>query len=274
MSFAEALRQELSARNQQMASATGSVHELTGGQIASVVFGRSVAGRHANFHPTSYRNICATPQWSRRLTKVHTSGRKIFPEAGWRWKELDCANSSDALLMNVFCYRRVLRKPMLCTMLGVAPGQTPEFGFKARIPLRNGKTDRTEIDMRLGHLLVEAKLTETDFQVAPARLIDRYRDIEHVLDVEELRGPGGMVRSYQLIRGVFAAHATGGSFCVFCDARRPDLVENWFAVMRTVRSCDLRCRLQLLTWQELAAVLPRTLQQFLAMKYGIAPATR
>src|SRR5437667_8571220 len=24
------------------------------------------------------------------------------PRAGWRWRELDCANSSDALLMNIF----------------------------------------------------------------------------------------------------------------------------------------------------------------------------
>jgi hypothetical protein len=54
------------------------------------------------------------------------------------------------------------------------------------------------------------------------------------------------VPNYQLIRGVLAAHATGVSFCV------------------------LRCRLQLLTWQELAAVLPQSLQKFLAVKYGIA----
>jgi hypothetical protein len=31
----------------------------------------------------------------------------------------------------------------------------------------------------------------------------------------------------------------------------------------------VRCRLQLLTWQELAAALPGLLQKFLAAKYGI-----
>ena len=82
---------------------------------------------------------------------------------------------------------------------------------------------------------------------------------------------GDVVPGYQLIRGVLAAYATGGSFCVLCDARRPDLIENWYAVIRAVRSCVLRCRLQLLTWQELAAVLPRSLQKFLAAKYGIVP---
>jgi hypothetical protein len=117
--------------------------------------------------------------------------------------------------------------------------------------------------------MVEAKLTETDFQTAPARMIERYRDLDAVFDREELMMSGDAVPGYQLIHGVLAAHATGGSFCVLCDARRPDLIENWYSVMRAVRSCVLRCRLQLLTWQELSTVLPRSLQKFLAAKYGI-----
>jgi hypothetical protein len=42
--------------------------------------------------------------------------------------------------------------------------------------------------------------------------------------------------------------------------------------MRAVRLVELRYRLKLLTWQELAAVLPDDLQQFLAAKYGVVPA--
>jgi restriction endonuclease-like protein len=269
MSFAEALRRELSARNQQIANSSGSLHEFTTGEVPSVIFGRTEDGQHGNFHPTSYRNICANPKWLRRLGKVHSAGRRLSSRTSWRWMELDCANSSDALLMNAFCYRRAVRDPALSSILGVAPGHVPEFGFKPRIPLRNGKVDRTEIDMRLGNLLVEAKLTETDFQMAPVRMINRYRDIDEVFDFQQLLTAGDVVRGYQLIRGVLAAYSTGGSFCVFCDARRPDLIENWYSIMRTVRSCVLRCRLQLLTWQELTMVLPRPLRQFLAKKYGI-----
>lgn len=264
-----ALRRELSARNLEIASATGWVHELTNGETPSVIFARS-EDHHGNFHPKSFRNICANPQWSRRLTKVHTSGRKTSSRAAWRWKELDCANSSDALLMNIFCYSRVLRNRALSSLLGIDPGHLPEFGFKPGIPLRNGKTDHTEIDMRLGGLLVEAKLTETDFQPAPVRMIERYRDIDEVLDRPELTSSGGVVTCYQLVRGVLAAYSTGGSFCVLCDARRPDLIESWYSVMRAVRSCVLRCRLQLLTWQELSSVLPSPLQRFLERKYGIS----
>jgi hypothetical protein len=43
-------------------------------------------------------------------------------------------------------------------------------------------------------------------------------------------------------------------------------------VLRAVCDSSLRCRLQLLTWQELATVLPDELQHFLADKYGILPA--
>ncbi len=241
---------------------------MTAAETPSVIFGCDEAGQHGNFYPASYHNICANPEWSRRLLKVHTGSRRAMPRAGWRWRELDCANSSDALLMNIFCHRRRL-SPAMGSALGVARGLIPQFGFRPGIPLGSGKTDRTEIDMKIGDLMVEAKLTETDFQTAPASMIQRYRDLEEVFDVGELVTSGGMARSYQLIRGVLAAYAMGGSFCVLCDARRPDLIETWYSVMRSVTRCDLRCRLQLLTWQEVTALLPKSLQRFLAEKYGI-----
>ena len=76
-----------------------------------------------------------------------------------------------------------------------------------RIPLRNGKTDRTEIDMKLGDLMVEAKLTETNFQTAPARMIERYRDVEEALDLTELPRSRDAFPCYQLIRGVVTMFA-------------------------------------------------------------------
>ena len=173
--------------------------------------------------------------------------------------------------MNIFCYRRTVTNRALSSMLGVACGLEPEFGFRPGIPLRNGKTDRTEIDMKLGDLLLEAKLTETGFQTAPANLIERYRDLEEVFAAKDLGHSGDTVENYQLIRGVLAAQSTGGSFCLLCDARRPDLIESWYSVVRAVENCALRCRLQLRTWQELATALPQALGRFLAIKYGITP---
>jgi hypothetical protein len=81
--------------------------------------------------------------------------------------------SSDALLVNVFCHPRVLKIRALTSMLGIEIGEVPEFGFKARVPLRSGRTDRTEIDMKVGGLLGESKL---------AGVVESYRDLEEVFD--------------------------------------------------------------------------------------------
>jgi hypothetical protein len=76
-------------------------------------------------------------------------------------------------------------------------------------------------------------------------------------------------RSYQLIRNVLAAYAEGARFCVIADERRPDLKEAWFRVMAAVKSAEMRTRCLMLTWQELAAVVPVGLQEVLEVKYGI-----
>jgi hypothetical protein len=184
--------------------------------------------------------------------------------------ELDCANSSDALLMNIFCYPKVLHRPHLCALLGIEPALLPEFGFKSRIPLLNARRDRTEIDMRLGDLLIEAKLTETGFQSASTRLLLRYRDLQEVFEIGDLPIAGETVHAYQLIRGVLSAYAGEYSFVLLCDGRRADLIQRWLEIMRAVRSYSFRNRLKLLTWQEIAETLPQNLQQFLYEKYGIS----
>jgi hypothetical protein len=71
------------------------------------------------------------------------------------------------------------------------------------------------------------------------------------------------------VRGVPAAYATGGGFFVFCDRRRPDLIDRWFEVMRAVTDSSLRTRLGILTWQEIAGTLPKLVLIFPDEKYGI-----
>ena len=158
--------------------------------------------------------------------------------------------SSDALLMNIFCCPGVTQTRTLALLLGFELGETPEFGFRARIP-RNGRMDRTEIDMKLGRLLVESKLTETDFQIQRPAIVESYCDLSVVFDQELLPRLNGQYISHQLIRNVLAAHHLGSSFCVLLDVRRPDLIEAWFAVMSCVKVADLRTRCKVLTWQEL-----------------------
>jgi hypothetical protein len=248
------------------------VHEVSFGSAASVIYGKDDDGTHGNFLPASYRRICADAEWSKRLGKSYTASERI-PRAADRWRgELECASSSDALLMNLFCYPRVTWRKELCSLLGVDVGLRPEFGMRAGIAMRRDEVDRTELDMRLGELMVEAKLTEGGFGKASRERLMRYVALEDVFDVDDLPWTGNVVHGYQLIRGVLAAQAEGALFLVLCDGRRADMVEMWFRVLRAVKSYDVRGRMQLLSWQELAVAMPRTVQHFLAEKYGIIAA--
>jgi hypothetical protein len=171
--------------------------------------------------------------------------------------------------MNIFCYPGMLRQPALCSLLGLAPGIRPSFGFRPRIPLKNGAQDRTEIDLKLGSLLVEAKLTEGNFQTARADLVHRYRDLETVFDLTRLPLIQEKYRSSQLIRGALAAYVHEASFVVFCDQRRQRLIDDCFEIFSAIVSVELRCRLSVVTWQEIAAAMPSKVRTFLAEKYGI-----
>jgi hypothetical protein len=268
--YATLLRRELCARNASYAVLHQLSHVTSYGEVPVVVYQPSPCGtQHGNFIPASYRAIQRRPPWKRRFEKVHSQAGRAFPKTDCAWKELDSSMSSDALLMNVFCYPGVTKRRELSLMLGTEIGDLPQFGFKPRIPLTSGYVERTEIDMKLGPVLFEAKLTESDFQTQKAAIVEGYRDLKEVFDCRKLARRGQEYVSYQLLRNVLAAYALNLSFCVLLDARRPDLLEQWYAVMSCVRPMDLKTRCKVLTWQELSAALPSRLQRFLEMKYGI-----
>lgn len=272
LSYAARLRAELSGLNRKYSSAHGWAHcESQGGAI--VYEPDECTGAHGNFLPTTYQAILKNPGWRLRLGKQHSHRRNLPSRSSGAWKELDSCMSSDALLMNVFCYPRTLSNERVSQRLGVEVGAHPQFGLKARVPLGGGRFDRTEVDMRVGDLLVEAKLTESDFQTKPKAVVELYRDWAEVFDRRLLPQTREQYLSHQLIRNVLAAHALEMSFCVLLDVRRPDLIEKWHAVMRAVRPVNLRLRCKTLTWQELAADLPPRLRRFLAEKYGIETAS-
>ncbi|MGO8933511.1 MAG: PGN_0703 family putative restriction endonuclease [Terracidiphilus sp.] len=315
-SYAAQLRQELNLRSRTYSS--GRAHVESYGSAPVIVF-EPENGLHANFFDAAYNAIATNPDWMRRFDKVHAQAARSLPkpqlDPARRWRELDSSMSSDALLMNIFCTPGVTDSPAVRNALGVDAEAAPVFGWKARVPLANGRFDRTEVDMRFGSLLVEAKLTEVGFQTRNAAIVEAYRDFDAVFDRDRLprveiatsrwvrasefpennsqefesvvadpalvsnlvstvdtvfRPPGEPgYAAYQLIRNVLAAFAAECSFCVIHDERRPDLREQWFEIMAAIRSAALRVRMKVLTWQEMAALLPASLQGFLDVKYGI-----
>jgi hypothetical protein len=306
--YAGQLRRELGLRSRR--HARGLAHVESYGNPPVIVYAPE-NGRHGNFLDSAYAAITGNPDWLRRFAKIHAQAARCLPKNERKWRELDSSMSSDALLMNVFCTPGVVDSATVRNALGVESDAELIFGWKARVPLTSGRFDRTEVDMRFGSLLVEAKLTEGDFQTRAAPFLDAYRDFDQVFDrdllprvqlptarprrlsefpencsqeLESLVGDPDVFSavdpiipapqeagyaSYQLIRNVLAAYAAGCSFCVIHDERRPDLREEWFSIMAAVKSAEMRVRLKVLTWQELAALLPDKLQNFLDLKYGI-----
>ena len=270
-SYAGRLRQELSARALAWAAAHALPHECTFGDTPVVIFRETSDATHGNFHPGSYKCICRKPEWNRRLQKSHSSARRNLPSHDAESGELDTAASSDALLMNIFCHPQAFAAgSALRLLLGTEAPERLQFGCKPRIPLITNHVERTEIDLRIGDLLIEAKLTEIEFQRAPRRRVERYRDFASVFATDLLPQTHDSYLHYQLIRGVLSAFAEQGiRYCVICDARRPDLIDAWFTVAQAVKLASLRSRLQLATWQEVAQTLPRSMRVWLATKYGI-----
>jgi hypothetical protein len=303
---ASLLRRDLNLRAHQFAHEHKLRHEIAPGPNRDtdplVIFGRSDLGPHANFHPASDLAISANPAWLRRLSKPHTASRRSRARNDWPWRELDSAVSSNLHNVDRTAHPR----------FGINPRVPPPTTRKGRRKLpselsgsTNLLTDRTEIDLRLDNLFLEAKLTESNFQTAPPRLIERYRDLETVFDSDRLprkilytaashppvedysqleepteslpaspptsKSSRTVIDAYQLIRNVLAAYAADASFCVLCDARRHDLIETWYTILSAVHHPTFTTRLKLLTWQELSTILPQDLQQFLEAKYGIAP---
>ena len=182
--------------------------------------------------------------------------------------ELDSCTSSDALLMNVFCYPGLFLHDSFVRLMGLPKMAEPSlvFGFRPGVPLRGSRIDSTEVDLKVEDLLIEAKLTEKDFTKKRADAVERYRDFGSVFESARLHTRDGYYLNYQLIRNVLAAYHLGARFTLICDARRDDLIDAACSVLSAVRAPDLLAKCGIVTWQEVARCAPEPLQTFLFRK--------
>jgi hypothetical protein len=238
------------------------------GHTPTVLFSATSDGaRHGNFYQAAWSAIAAEPHWKRRLGKIHSRSSALPEEYRASAKELDSSNSSDALLMNCFCpYGAAAR---IGSALGLCvAGSRPEFGYNPRLPLIDG-VDATEIDIRLGGALFEAKLTERDFTSRPRSHVLRYTRLEDCFDLDLLPGTSDAFDGYQLIRNVLAAAKDRMRLVVLIDYRRPDLLQQWWKVHGAITSGELRNRCEVHSWQEVAAACDSIHRKFLEDKYGL-----
>lgn len=213
-----------------------------------------------NFFPSSYESIRRNEFWSERLQKDHTQ----VPNA----KEIQSSSSSDALLMSIFCHPKIGEWKGVRDLLKLESIH-PEFGVKPGVRKIGSKGDKTEIDLALDGIFVEAKLTESGFTEKAVLEVEAYSDLQPHFHVDLLSRKGEFFDNYQVIRNLLAAIQCERRHLLFCDERRPDLVRAYFQTVGCLREGSNRKRCGVIFWQEIARVCGRDLREFLALRYGI-----
>ena len=269
MDWSNKLRVENSKRARAYAKSNKLPFYESLGENPTIMFEPYNGGnKHGNFLPSSFNAIRENADWLDRLNKQH-SQRKALPEQKrGNAKELDSSNSSDALLMNIFCNPKILNQN-IAKLIGV-DFLLPVFGCEGKIPLNNGKLDTTEIDMRIGKTIFEAKFTEKDFTKQRREIVESYKGFQDVFDINLLPKTKTHYIFYQLIRNVLAAYHHDYCFRLICDIRRPDLLHAWWEVHSAIRLHNLRARCSFILWQEIVTLADKELQRFLYSKYGIS----
>ncbi len=211
-----ALRRELAQRAKRFAVAHNITHYESCGFPPTILFPSDPASlRHGNFIDDSYAAILENPTWAKRLEKAHPRHDALPEDRRDDARELDSSNSSDALLMNCFCYPGAATRifQSFLPSLPTGPSELLEFGVAGKVPLLNGKCDKTELDMRAGTVVFESKLTESHFYEASAGKLERYRDLYTVFDITAFSQTDDTYQGYQLIRNILAAAVHDYHFC-------------------------------------------------------------
>jgi hypothetical protein len=266
------LRNELHDQASQRAAASSIPHHLRLGHSPTVLFpARTDGTRYGSFHSDSLRAIAANHTWANRLKTVHSQVDALPLQMPATAGELDSSSSSDALLMNCFCFPGAVPRIMKGLGLWDSIGSTalPEFGVKAKLPKTQNRQDATELNMKISSYIFEAKLTESDFTSSAVDHVREYTDFDAVFESSVLPVVDSKFKGYQLICNVLAAFHLNATLIVLLDQRRPDLLQEWWLVHSAIRDAYLRQRCGFRTWQQVAAASPPPLAAFLSGQYGI-----
>lgn len=212
-----------------------------------------------NFEPASFKQIQQNPDWWKRAQKPHPNVTNTL--------EMQSSNSSDALLMSIFCHPQVLDWKGIRQLLNVSAA-VPKFGIKALVAKGNNRGDETEIDMGIGDLFVESKLTEKDFTQKEASVVEEYVDLDKQFHKKYLRRERGNFDNYQIIGNLLAATQHNKRHILLCDERRPDLVQRYMETVYCARDIHTRNKCRVVFWQQIGKACGASLSQFLEEKYG------
>jgi hypothetical protein len=178
---------------------------------------------------------------------------------------MQSSNSSDALLMNIFCYPKFWQWQGPRKLLDVAGSGKMEFGWE---PDLENETKPTEIDLKFDNVIIEAKLTEDSFYKKKKTVVEKYKDLALVFDTSRLiLNNKNEYENYQLIRNFLTAYKYDCKFILLVDEARTDLIKSFFDTVMAVKDYYFAKRLKFITWQELVATTGGELKPFITRKY-------
>lgn len=125
----------------------------------------------------------------------------------------------------------------------------------------------TEIDLKIGNHIFEAKLTENTFTTKPKSVVHSYKDFDKVFEESNLLTQKGDILQYQLIRNILTAYKYDFNFSILIDSTRIDLIKEFINVLKSIKIYDLRSRINILTWQEIIDMCGSKLKVYIQEKY-------
>ncbi len=209
-----------------------------------------------SFFPETYGNICTNVDYKKRLDKPHSN----VPN----FKEMQSSNSSDALLMNFFAHPQIKEWKSVRDLLSINKSDNIEFGWNPQFP--NETNHKTEIDMKIGNSIFEAKLTEKDFTSKELQIVLGYSNVEKLIDLQSLTHDN-VVSNYQLIRNLLTAKQYDYRFNLLIDESRIDLIREFYKVKNAITDQQLGEKFNFITWQEISNCVGADLKQFITEKY-------
>lgn len=213
-----------------------------------------------NFNPDSYQKILSNPEWEKRLRK-----KKKYPNLP-NTLEMQSSNSSDALLMNVFCNPKFIEWKGIKKLFNIIDFDCFRFGWNPNFS--NEKSHPTEIDLKFNNIIIEAKLTEANFKLQDKKTVETYDNFFSVFDYTLLElNKNGKYRNYQLIRNILSAYKNECRFVLLVDESRIDLIKEFIKTTNAIKDNSLRNRMEFITWQEISNSVGRTLREYIQMKY-------
>jgi hypothetical protein len=209
-----------------------------------------------NFYPETFANICDKIDYKKRLDKPHSK----VPD----FKEMQSSNSSDALLINFFTHPEIKEWKSLRDLISINQSDDIEFGWNPEFD--NEINHKTEIDMKIGNAICEAKLTEKNFTSKRLQIVLGYSNVENIIDLKVLT-KNNIVSNYQLIRNLLTAEKHGLKFNLLIDETRIDLIREFYKVKCAIKTSSLLDNFNFITWQEISNCVGLDLKNYITEKY-------